>query len=36
VGKPEGKRPILRLGFIWENKIMVDVQEVFCRKDKPD
>ena len=30
VGKPEGKRPIERLGRRWEDNIRMDLQEVDC------
>ena len=30
VGKPEGKRPVERLGRRWEYNIKMDLQEVGC------
>jgi hypothetical protein len=30
VGKPEGKRPLMRPRHRWENNIKMDVQEVGC------
>jgi hypothetical protein len=30
VGKPEGKRPLGRLGRRWENYIKADLQEMRC------
>jgi len=30
VGKPEGKRPVGRLGRRWEDNIKMDLQEVVC------
>jgi len=30
VGKPEGKRPLLRPWRRWENNIKMDLQEVIC------
>jgi len=30
VGKPEGKRPLGRLGRRWEDNIKMDLQEVGC------
>jgi hypothetical protein len=30
VGKPEGKRPLERPRFRWENNIKMDLQEVVC------
>jgi len=30
VGKPEGKRPFVRLRYRWENNITMDHQEVGC------
>ena len=30
VGKPEGKRPVGRLGRKWEDNIKMDLQEVGC------
>jgi hypothetical protein len=30
VGKPEGKRPLGRPRFRWENNIKMDLQEVGC------
>jgi len=30
VGKPEGKRPVERLGRGWEYNIKMDLQEVGC------
>jgi hypothetical protein len=30
VGKPEGKRPLGRPGFRWEDNINMDLQEVGC------
>ena len=30
VGKPEGKRPLGRPGFRWEDYIKMDVQEMGC------
>ena len=30
VGKPQGKRPLGRLRFRWENSIMIDLQDVGC------
>jgi hypothetical protein len=30
VGKPEGKRPLGRLGHRWENNIKMDLQEWGC------
>ena len=28
VGKPEGRRPLRRLGSRWEHSIKIDIQEV--------
>jgi hypothetical protein len=36
VEKPEGKKPIIRPRYIWENNIKVDYQEVFHRRNGPD
>jgi len=30
VGKPEGKRPLVRPGHRWEDNIKMDLQEVGC------
>jgi hypothetical protein len=30
VGKPEGKRPLERPRYRWENNIKMDLQEVEC------
>ena len=30
VGKPEGKRPLGRLRYTWEDNIKMDLQEVGC------
>jgi hypothetical protein len=30
VGKPEGKRPLEKPRFRWENNIKMDLQEVGC------
>ena len=30
VGKPVGKRPLVRLRHIWEDYIKMDLQEVGC------
>ena len=30
VGKPEGKRPLGRTGFRWEDNIKMDLQKVRC------
>jgi hypothetical protein len=31
VGKPDGKRPLERIGYRWEDNIKMDLQEVGCR-----
>ena len=31
MGKPEGKRPLVRHGRRWEDNIKMDLQEVGCR-----
>jgi len=31
VGKPEGKRPLVRPGRRWEDNIKMDLQKVGCR-----
>jgi len=30
VGKPDGKRPLGRLSFTWEDNVKMDLQEVGC------
>jgi len=30
VGKPEGKRPLVRTRHTWEDNIKIDLQEVVC------
>jgi hypothetical protein len=31
VGKPEGKRPLIRPGSRWEDGIKMDLREIGCR-----